>query len=132
ESRHVSFALDGMKINDSSNVDRQFDAAFFPTTFIKEIAIHKSPQAVLYGSDAMGGVVEMSTRKGENAPENRLSISAGSFGTIHSSLSGDWKTKKSQGTLSTSRYHSDGISRLNKKRWQASERDASDITHISS
>ena len=29
ESRHVAFTLDGLKLNDPSNTDRQFDSAFF-------------------------------------------------------------------------------------------------------
>lgn len=28
EARHTAFVLDGLKLNDPSNVDRQFDAAF--------------------------------------------------------------------------------------------------------
>lgn len=132
ESRHVSFLLDGLKINDTSNTDRQFDAAFITSPFVKEVLIHKGPQAVLYGSDAMGGVVEMKSRKGDHAPETRLSINGGSFGTIDTSLSSDWKKNSNKGTLTVSRFHTDGISRLNKKRYDADERDATDITQITS
>ena len=82
EGRHISFTLDGLKINDTSNTDRQFDAAFLTSPFIKDITVHKGPQAVMYGSDALGGMIEMKSRKGEDAPETRLSINAGSFATI--------------------------------------------------
>jgi vitamin B12 transporter len=132
ESRHVSFTLDGLKINDTSNTDRQFDAAFMTSPFVREVTIHKGPQAVLYGSDAIGGMIEMKTRKGEHAPVTRLSINGGSFGTIDSSLSKDWKTKSNSGTLTASRFHTDGISRLNEKRYNAKERDATDITQLTS
>ena len=133
ESRHVSFTLDGLKINDTSNTDRQFDAAFITSPFIREITIHKGPQAVLYGSDALGGMVEMKTRRGENAPETRLTINGGSFGTIDTSLSSDWKKNSHHtGTLTVSRFHSDGISRINEKRYDADERDATDITQLTS
>ena len=132
ESRHVSFTLDGLKINDTSHVDRQFNAAFMSSPFIKEITVHKSPQAVLFGSDALGGMIEMKTRKGENAPETRLSVNGGSFGTLDSSLSSDWKKKHGNGTLTVSRFHTDGLSRLNKKRFDADERDATDITQLTS
>jgi vitamin B12 transporter len=132
ESRHVSFALDGLKINDTSNTDRQFDAAFMSSPFIREVTIFKGPQAVLYGSDALGGLVDMKTRKGEDAPVTRLSINGGSFGTIESSLSKDWKNKTNRGTLTLTRFHTDGISRLNKKRFHAKEKDATDITQLTS
>jgi vitamin B12 transporter len=130
ESRHVSFTLDGLKINDTSNTDRQFDAAFLTAPFIKEMNIYKGPQAVLYGSDALGGLVEMKTRKGDHAPETKLTLSGGSFGTIGSTLSKDWGSKKSNGSLTATRFHSDGISRVNKKRFSATEKDATDITQV--
>ncbi len=128
ESRHVSFILDGLKINDTSNTDRQFDSSFFTSPFLKEITLSKGPQAVLYGSDAMGGLIELKTRKGERAPETRLNISGGSYGTISSSLSNDWKTTKHNGSITYSTFHTDGLSRLNKKRFDAKEQDATDIT----
>lgn len=132
ESRHISFTLDGLKINDTSNTDRQFDAAFMTSPFVKDITVHKGPQAVLYGSDALAGMIEMKSRKGENAPETRLSVNAGSFATIDTSLSKDWKTKNNNGTLTASRFHTDGFSRLNEKRYNADERDATDITQVTS
>lgn len=132
ESRHVSFTLDGLKINDTSNTDRQFDAAFMMSPFVKDVIVHKGPQAVLYGSDAMGGMIEMKSRKGDYAPETRLTINGGSFGTIDSSLSSDWQKSSNRGTLTVSRFHTDGISRLNDKRYNADERDATDITQLTS
>jgi vitamin B12 transporter len=132
ESRHVSFTLDGLKINDTSNTDRQFDAAFMSSPFIKDITVHKGPQSVLYGSDALAGMIEMKSRKGENAPETRFALNAGSFTTIDSSLSSDWKNKNNNGTLTASRFHTDGFSRINEKRYNADEKDATDITQLTS
>ena len=133
ESRHVAFTLDGLKMNDPSNTDRQFDSAFFTSPLIDEINIFKGPQAVLFGSDSLGGIVEMITRKGSNAPETRFNLNGGSFGTIDSTLSHDWKTtEKHRGSLTATRFHSDGISRLNKKRFKAKEADATDIYQLTS
>lgn len=132
EARHVAFTIDGMKINDPSNVDRQFDSAFLSAPFLKQVEIHKGPQAVLFGSDSLGGLVEMTTRKGENANETRVDINAGSFGTISTAIGQDWKNVGSRGTVTGYRFHSDGISRLNKKRFNATERDSSDITQLTS
>jgi vitamin B12 transporter len=134
ESRHVAFTLDGLKLNDPSNTDRQFDSAFFSAPFLSLLEIHKGPQAVLYGSDSFGGLIEMTSRKGENAPETRVDLNGGSFGTIDTSIANDWQSGDgmSRGTLTGYRFHSDGISRLNKKRFKATERDSSDITQLSS
>lgn len=128
EARHVSFTLDGLKLNDPSNTDRQFDAAFLTLTAIDEILVHKGPQAVLYGSDAMGGHIEMRTRKGSRNPEKKLTLTGGSFGTLGASYRQDW----SQGTLSVVKQRTDGISRYNEKRFSGEERDGSDITNLTS
>lgn len=132
ESRHVSFTIDALKINDVSNNDRQFDAAFLSSPFLRSMTVFKGPQAVLFGSDAMGGLIDMRTRKGESAPETRLNLSAGSFGTASGSLSSDWKKSDHQGTLTYTQAHSDGFSRLNKKRFNAKERDGSDSLQATS
>lgn len=132
ESRHVAFTLDGLKLNDPSNVDRQFDAAFFSSPFLKQVEVHKGPQAVLFGSDALGGLVELTTKKGENPGETRLDINAGSFGTVDTALGHDWKLGNSKGTVTAYQFRTDGLSRLNKKRFKATERDGSTITQLSS
>lgn len=128
EARHISFTLDGLKLNDPSNTDRQFDAAFLSLTSVEEIRVHKGPQAVLYGSDAMGGHVEMISRKGSKKPEKKLTLNTGSFGTLGASYRHDW----TNGTLSLVRNRTDGISRYNKKRFDAIERDGSEITQLTS
>lgn len=132
ESRHVSFTLDGLKINDTSNVDRQFDAAFMTSAFLSGVTVHRGPQAVLYGSDAMGGIVELRTRKGSDNPETRFLLNGGSFGTVDATLSSDWGNKKNRGTLTVTQFHTDGISRLNEKRFGATEADSADITQLTS
>lgn len=123
EARHVSFILDELKLNDPTNTDRQFDGAFLSAPGIKEVRVHEHPGPVIFGSDATGGLVEMITRKGEAAPRTELILGGGSFETYFGSLSQDWKKEKHQGTLSYTQSKSKGISRLNEKRFDASEED---------
>ena len=132
ESRHVAFTMDGLKINDTSNVDRQFDAAFMTSAFLSGVTVHKGPQAVLYGSDAIGGIVELKTRKGSDNPETRFLLNGGSFGTVDATISSDWGSKYHRGTLTVTQFHTDGISRLNEKRFNATEADSADITQLTS
>lgn len=134
ESRHVVFTLDGLKLNDVSNVDRQFDLAFFSTPLIKEIVIYKGPQAVMLGSDAMGGAIELISHKGEKAPLTTVQVLGGSFGTVDSSLRRDWANndRKSTGSLVLHQMRTDGISRLNQKRFHAKEADRASVLQASS
>lgn len=132
EARHLSFTIDHLKVNDPSNTDRQFDAAFLTTPFLKEATLYKGPQTVLFGSDAFGGLMDLRTRKGESAPETRLDLNAGSFGTVNASLSQDWIAGSHQGTLTWTGMRTDGISRLNRKRFSATERDGAQVTQLTS
>jgi vitamin B12 transporter len=70
----------------------------------------------------------MLTRKGSDKPEKKLTLNAGSFGTVGASYRHDW----SHGTLSVFRNRTDGISRFNEKRLNARERDGSEITQLTS
>jgi len=51
------------------------------TENIERIEVIKGPYSVLYGSDAMGGVVNIITKKISGTPQGSVSVSAGSFGT---------------------------------------------------
>ena len=64
ESRHTAFSIDGLRINDPSNTDRQFDGAYINPLILSEIKVYKGPQSIFYGPDAMAGLVEMTTSKG--------------------------------------------------------------------
>jgi vitamin B12 transporter len=51
-----------------------------PVDFIERIEVVKGPYSVLYGSDAMGGVINIITRKPDGTRTGNVSISAGNFG----------------------------------------------------
>lgn len=51
-----------------------------PTDFIERIEVVKGPYSVLYGSDAMGGVINIITRKPDKNGDGSLGLSAGNFG----------------------------------------------------
>ena len=49
---------------------------------IDRIEILRGPQSALYGSDAMGGVINVVTRKGAKTPRRNVTVEAGSYGTL--------------------------------------------------
>ena len=54
--------------------------ATIPLDNVKQIEIVKGPYSVLYGSDAMGGVINIITKQAQTAPEGHVSVESGSFG----------------------------------------------------
>ncbi|MBC7385457.1 MAG: TonB-dependent receptor, partial [Cryobacterium sp.] len=56
--------IDGVKANDPSTPNRVFDWTRLDVSTLEKIEILKGPQAVSYGSDAIGGVVLITTKRG--------------------------------------------------------------------
>jgi vitamin B12 transporter len=63
-SEHVLVLLDGMPINDSSNPAAAFNFGEDVLGDIERIEVVRGPMAAVYGSGAVGGVINLITRKG--------------------------------------------------------------------
>ena len=81
ESRHTLIMIDGIRVNDPSTTGREFDFSTLVLADVERIEVLRGPQSALYGSDAMGGVINIITRKGGGPPRAHLSVEAGSYGT---------------------------------------------------
>ena len=76
-SEHTLVLLDGVEINDPMNPSRSCDLAHISLDQVERIEILRGPQSTLYGSDALGGVVNIITRTGKGRPRLSLMGSAG-------------------------------------------------------
>lgn len=85
ESGQVQVLLDGVEINDPSSAAGDFNFAGLLTPGIERIEVLRGPQSALYGSDAVGGVVSLTTGVGDGAPTGTLTGEYGSFDTIRGS-----------------------------------------------
>lgn len=103
--------IDGMRVGDSSNIDGSFDFATLSAHDIERIEVLRGPQSAVYGSDAMGGVVNIITRKGSGKPRTVLTLEGGSYGTVTSALSTRGSTGKLSYAFSIQGLHTDGFSR---------------------
>lgn len=80
-SEHTLVMMDGVELNDPISPSRSFDLAHLFIGNIERIEILRGPQSTLYGSDAIGGVINIITRKGEGKPRIHLSTQGGSYET---------------------------------------------------
>ena len=63
-SDHVLVLLDGMPINDASGAGAAFNFGVDTLGDIERIEVVRGPMAALYGSNAIGGVINLISRKG--------------------------------------------------------------------
>lgn len=85
-SRHVLVLIDGVRINSSVQGGANFNA--IDPALIERIEILRGAASSLYGADAIGGVINIITRKGGGDRPLQLwgSIGAGTYGTFKSSV----------------------------------------------
>jgi len=88
ESRFTAVYLDGVRLDSQATGGVQWEQ--IPLSQIDRIEVLRGPAAAVYGSDAIGGVIQLFTRKGDGAPAPYVGIGAGSQRTrkIEAGVSG--------------------------------------------
>jgi vitamin B12 transporter len=82
-SNHTKILLDGAPINDSGGF---IDLANLTLDNVEKIEVVHGAESALYGSDAVAGVVQILTKRGDTrTPQLELVGDGGSFGTGHGS-----------------------------------------------
>jgi len=106
---HVLVLIDGIKVGSVTMGTTPFE--FIPIDQVERVEIIRGPQSSLYGSEAIGGVIQIFTRKGgrEDKPSVTLDAGGGSYDTYRASgtVSGKWKN--SWYTLGSSQFGSQGF-----------------------
>lgn len=92
-SDHVLVLIDGIKFGSVTAGTSPFE--FIPIDQVERVEIIRGPQSSLYGSEAIGGVIQIFTRKGtqEKKPSVTLDAGGGSYDTYRAAgmVSGKWR-----------------------------------------
>ena len=78
-SSHVLVLVDGVKVGSATTGSVAFED--LPLDQVERIEVVRGPRSSLYGSEAIGGVIQIFTRKGGNGFQPELSASVGSHNT---------------------------------------------------
>ncbi len=128
-SGHTLVIVDGIEMNDPSSPNGAFDFADLSVDNIERIEVLRGSQSILYGSEAIGGVISIITRTGAGARKTTLSANYGAFSTSKVSAVTSGSTARVSYSLSASRTDSKGFSAT--ESLVSNERDDYGLTSLS-
>jgi vitamin B12 transporter len=108
EGNHTLVLIDGIEANEL-NFNGEFDFAALLAVGIERIEVLRGAQSALYGSDALGGVINVITTSGRPGLRAEASAEGGSFGTRQVTALVSGGTGRFTGALSAGYFGADGI-----------------------
>jgi vitamin B12 transporter len=102
--------IDGVQVNDASTPGGGFDFSTIDPVSIERIEVVRGPQSVLYGSDAIGGVVNIITKSGGDGFGGSVLGEYGSFSSFRTAANVYGGNDRFGFNLAGSYLDTDGIS----------------------
>lgn len=110
-SGHVLVLIDGVRHGSATLGSTAFQ--HIPVDQIERIEVVRGPRSSLYGSEAIGGVIQIFTKKGQQGLNPSISLSAGSHNTFKGNVSLSGGNDKTTYQLNVSKEETDGIDACN-------------------
>jgi len=115
EAGHSLILIDGIEVNMTSDPDNVFDFSYLSANNINRIEVLRGPQSVLYGSNALGGVINIITQTGSGKPKFSLMTEGGSYNTYRAAAGVNGSYDFIGYSLSLGRIKTDGFSSASEK-----------------
>jgi len=112
QSNYTKVLVDGIPVNDPGGA---VDLALLTLDDVERIEIVRGPTSVLYGSDAVAGVVQIFTRRGAARPRGSLDARAGSYGTYDVEGSAELPLLGGSIAIGEGHHRSEGIYAFNSR-----------------
>lgn len=107
EANHTLVMIDGVVANQANT--GEFDFALLPAEAIERIEVIRGAQSGLYGSGAIGGVINIITKSGKGPPQASVWSEVGSFKTVEGGVTVSGGTDKAHGLISYSVRQANGF-----------------------
>ncbi len=103
--------LDGVPIGDPSGVDGAYDFSLLDTAEIERVEILRGAQSTLWGSDAMGGVINIISKQPDQGLEATVFVEGGAFNTARGGATLSGANQRGGFRLAATTITTDGISK---------------------
>ena len=111
ETGHTVVLIDGVRVNDPATARGDFDFVMLSLGDVERIEVLRGPQSAVYGSDAMGGVINIITRKQKAKKSLTATVEGGSYGTLSEHAAGGMTAGDFSLRFSGAHFFSEGFSR---------------------
>ncbi|MFA5627049.1 MAG: TonB-dependent receptor [Thiohalomonadaceae bacterium] len=109
-SSHVVVLIDGVRIGSATTGGTSL--GHLPLASIERIEIVRGPASSLYGADAIGGVIQIFTRRAQGQPELHAGIGSGSHNTRRANVGFSAAQGQTNYALDASRFTTHGFHSL--------------------
>ncbi len=113
-SEQTLVVIDGVVVNDPTSPGGGYDFSRIDPSNIEQIEVLRGPQSTLWGTDAMGGVINIITKTAKKGSNKKLFSQIGSFNTFRGGAEFNKATDKYNYRLAATNISSDGISKADR------------------
>ena len=110
--RYSTVYIDGVKMSDPASPSNDFSFNHILTSQIARVEILKGNQSSVYGSGAIGGTINITTKKGEPGFKKNIQYNNASHGTHNLSLSLSGADDNDNFFVGLERFQTDGMSAM--------------------
>ena len=129
-SEQTLVIIDGVVANDPTSPGGGYDFARLDPANVERIEVLRGPQSTLWGTDAIGGVINIITKRPAEGSRSKVFAQGGSYGTLRGGIDFTGAGDRFDYRLAVTTIDSDGISKADEANGNT-EADAFDSTTIS-
>ena len=111
ECPYTMVLIDGMPI--VSSLSSVYGMAGIPNSMVKRVEIVKGPASTLYGSEAVGGLINIITKDPVTAPKLNVDISGTTWNEYNADVTAKFRVKEASSLLGVNGYYFNTIHDIN-------------------
>ncbi len=103
EGPYTMILIDGMPI--VSSLATVYGLAGIPNSLVKRIEVVKGPASTLYGSEAVGGVINIITKEPQSSPKLKMDVYGTTLAEYNADIASAFKVKKSSALVGVNYFN---------------------------